>query len=119
MNPMAEVKEEMKEKKDGRKQGQTLVETALVLPLILLFFFGIFEFGQILMTKQMITKDMIIAEVVERYPAAAGLMENFGLHCFGCHANPFETIESGVLSHGFSEQEMDTLLTDLNTSLLF
>ena len=55
MNPMAEVKEEMKEKKSGRTQGQTLVETALVLPLILLLLFGIFEFGQILMTKQMIT----------------------------------------------------------------
>jgi len=63
----------------------------------------------------MITKEMIIGEVVEKYPGASGLMANFGLHCFGCHANPYETIEDGVISHGFSETELNTLLIELNT----
>ena len=63
----------------------------------------------------MITKDMMIGEVVEKYPNAADLMANFGLHCFGCHANPYETIEAGVLSHGFSEEALNELLKELNT----
>ena len=46
---------EVKTKKDGRRRGQTLVEAALVLPILLLFFFGIFEFGRILMVKQVIS----------------------------------------------------------------
>jgi len=62
----------------------------------------------------MITKDMMIGEVVEKYPMAATLMEEFGLHCFGCHSNPSESIEAGVLSHGFSATEVEMLVTELN-----
>ena len=63
----------------------------------------------------MITKDMTIGEIVEKHPNAADLMANFGLHCMGCHTNPFETLESGVLSHGFSSDDLNMLLTELNT----
>ncbi len=38
----------------GRK-GTILVETAFVMPILLVLFLGIFEFGRILMIKQMIT----------------------------------------------------------------
>ena len=46
---------EVREKRVGRRRGTVIVEAAFVLPLLLLLFVGIFEFGQILMTKQMIT----------------------------------------------------------------
>ena len=51
MNQIAEVKE----RKAGRNRGSVLVEASLMMPLILILFFGIFEFGRILMVKQMIT----------------------------------------------------------------
>ena len=42
--------------------------------------------------EQKVTKDMTIGEVVRKYPAAAEIMLSYGLHCVGCHVNPFETI---------------------------
>ena len=66
------------------------------------------------MQTQMITKEMTIGEVVEQYPQAADVFTNFGLHCVGCHSNPFETIEGGTLGHGMPEEEMNNLLVELN-----
>lgn len=45
----------MKEKRIGAERGTILVETALAMPLLLLLFIGIFEFGKVLMVKQVIT----------------------------------------------------------------
>jgi len=33
--------------------------------------------------KKLITKDMSITEVVERYPETAEIFMNAGMHCFG------------------------------------
>ena len=46
---------EMKTKERVGKRGSVLVEAVLVMPLFLLLLFGIFEFGRILMIKQVIT----------------------------------------------------------------
>ena len=61
-----------------------------------------------------ITKEMTVGEVIEKYPEAASTMTDFGLHCVGCHANPFESIEEGTLGHGMSEEEMNKMITELN-----
>ena len=52
----------------------------------------------------LITKDMPIGEVVERYPEAAEVLTAYGLHCVGCHVSPFETVEQGALGHGMERQ---------------
>ncbi len=62
-----------------------------------------------------ITKDMTIGEVMEKYPELADTMTQHGLHCVGCHVNPFESIEDGTLGHGMSQEELNNLLTALNT----
>lgn len=41
-------------------------------------------------------------------------MQSYGLHCFGCHVNLFESLEQGVLGHGMSDEQMHSLLKDLN-----
>ena len=41
-----------------------------------------------------------------------------GLHCFGCAFNASETLEEGYLSHGYPEEELTTLVRDLNGLLL-
>ena len=41
---------------------------------------------------QKITKEMTIAEVVEKYPKAASILMGFGLHCAGCPGAQSETI---------------------------
>ncbi|HLD98368.1 MAG TPA: iron-sulfur cluster assembly accessory protein, partial [Candidatus Nanoarchaeia archaeon] len=41
----------------------------------------------------------------------------FGIHCVGCGASGFETLEEGVLGHGFSEEELDILVNNLNKAI--
>jgi len=61
-----------------------------------------------------VTKDMTMGEIIQNWPAAADIMQSYGLHCFGCHVNLFESLEQGVLGHGMSEETMNDLLNELN-----
>ncbi len=63
---------------------------------------------------QMITKDMTMGDIIQKYPAAAEIMESYGLHCFGCHVNVFESLEQGSAGHGMSEEQMTSMLRELN-----
>jgi iron-sulfur cluster assembly protein len=68
--------------------------------------------------KQLISKDMTIAEVLSAFPDKSmdisETMKEFGISCVGCGAASFETLEQGVLGHGFSEQDLNKLVTGLN-----
>ncbi|PIZ83950.1 hypothetical protein COX97_00110 [Candidatus Pacearchaeota archaeon CG_4_10_14_0_2_um_filter_05_32_18] len=68
-----------------------------------------------------VTKDMIIQDILSEHPNKAMLISeilmDFGIHCVGCGASGFETLEEGVLGHGFSEEELDILIEDLNKAV--
>ena len=68
--------------------------------------------------QKLIHKDMIIGEVIEKFPEKAleisEVMSEFGIHCIGCMASGFETLKEGVLGHGFSEEELNLLIEKLN-----
>ena len=72
-------------------------------------------------TLQTINKEMVIAEILAEHPEKAHLlseiMMEFGIHCIGCGASGFETLEQGVLGHGFSEKELNKLVGDLNKAI--
>ena len=59
-----------------------------------------------------ITKDMIIEDVVRKYPNTIPVFMAHGLHCIGCHIANYETIEQGALGHGLDD--ITNLLKDLN-----
>lgn len=61
----------------------------------------------------MIAKTMTVRDIIERFPASQQVLTEYGLHCFGCAFNDQETIEEGCLSHGFHEQDLTNLLSDL------
>ena len=69
----------------------------------------------------MITKEMTIEEILKDFPQKsqklAQELTQSGLHCVGCGAATWETLESGVLGHGFSEEMLEGLLGRLNTIL--
>ena len=71
--------------------------------------------------SEQITRDTTIEEVFKRFPQKsqklAQEMTNSGLHCVGCSASTWETIEAGMLSHGMAEEEIDDLLGRLNSVL--
>lgn len=62
----------------------------------------------------MITKDVTIGEVVQKYPSTAVVLTKYGVHCVGCSASPWETIEQGFKSHGMSDEEVNNAVKELN-----
>lgn len=62
----------------------------------------------------MITKDMIIGDVLKKHPDVAGIMLEHGLHCVGCHANVFDTIEAGCKIHGIDDATIEGLVKQIN-----
>ncbi|MEM4630008.1 MAG: iron-sulfur cluster assembly accessory protein [Candidatus Diapherotrites archaeon] len=69
-------------------------------------------------TKEVvITKDMTIGEVVARYPETAEIMLGYGLHCIGCHVNPYESIEAGALGHGMDKETITQMIKEMNEAI--
>ena len=64
--------------------------------------------------KVKITKDMPVQEILTKYPETISVFQDHGLHCIGCFAAAFETLEQGAMAHGL---DIDKLLKDLNMSL--
>ncbi|KKS17347.1 MAG: Hydrid cluster protein-associated redox disulfide domain protein [candidate division WWE3 bacterium GW2011_GWB1_41_6] len=61
-----------------------------------------------------ITKDMNLADIVFKYPEAAEVLLDYGLHCVGCIASSFDTIEMGAKAHGMSDEEIDEMTVRIN-----
>ncbi len=56
-----------------------------------------------------------MGELVRIYPElAAVLQEDYGLHCVGCMAADFDSLEQGAKVHGFSDKEIDKMVKKLN-----
>ena len=69
----------------------------------------------------MITKEMTIGDILGKWPEKsqklAQEMTNFGLHCVGCGAATWETLEAGMLGHGMEVADIESLVTNLNEIL--
>ena len=65
--------------------------------------------------KQKITKNILILEIVERYPQLTDiLVEKYGLHCIGCSMSAVETLAEGAMGHGMDKKEIEEMVADLN-----
>ncbi|MCA9308620.1 MAG: DUF1858 domain-containing protein [Patescibacteria group bacterium] len=69
--------------------------------------------------KPNITKDTNIAELVFRYPVAEEILLDYGLHCAGCIANGFDTLESGAKIHGLTDDEIAEMLERILEAIEF
>lgn len=63
---------------------------------------------------KLVNKDMIIADVLKLHPDVASIMLEHGLHCVGCHANVFDTIENGCKVHGLDDETVESLVKEIN-----
>src|SRR3989338_5611383 len=61
-----------------------------------------------------VTKDWPVADIVALYPKVSPVLAEYGLHCVGCSASEFETLEDGCLGHGMTEEDVLSLVSDLN-----
>lgn len=62
----------------------------------------------------MITKQMKIEEIIQKYPETLSVFMKHGFHCLGCAAASFEDIEAGALAHGI---DADVLVKELNETI--
>ncbi len=64
---------------------------------------------------------MTIEDILSLFPTKAQRLSqeitNAGLHCVGCHAATWETLEGGMLGHGKNQEEIARLVQKLNTLL--
>lgn len=59
----------------------------------------------------MITKDMLIGDIIRQKPEAAGILMRFGMGCVGCPSSQMESLEQAAEVHGLS---LDDLVKALN-----
>jgi len=62
----------------------------------------------------MITKEMIIADIINRYPGTIAVFREHNLECYECQIADIETIEHGAGVHLVA---IDELLEALNRSI--
>jgi len=62
----------------------------------------------------MVTKEMKIGEVIEKYPETIEVFLKNGFHCLGCAAAGFENIEAGANVHGI---DIDKFIKELNKAI--
>jgi hybrid cluster-associated redox disulfide protein len=61
-----------------------------------------------------ITKNTNICDALEKNPRTAKILFEAGIGCFGCIFANAETLEQGLLAHGFSEQEINEIIQEIN-----
>jgi len=71
--------------------------------------------------KKQISRDMTIEDIFSNFPGKAQKLAqeltNTGLHCVGCQAATWETLEAGMLGHGYDDAAIDKLVISLNAIL--
>ena len=61
----------------------------------------------------MITKEMIIGDIIRKYPDTVQTFVRYGLDCYECQIADLETLEHGA---GFHKVDIEKLLTELNSN---
>ena len=64
-----------------------------------------------------LTKGAILSEITSQSPRTAELLSEYGLHCVNCYASTFDTLETGAQVHGMSDEEMETMIEEINIQL--
>lgn len=59
----------------------------------------------------MITKEMLIGQVLKQYPETAEVFLKLGMHCLGCPSATMESVEGAARTHG---KDPDKLVEELN-----
>ncbi len=64
-----------------------------------------------------ISLDTPITEIIEKSTHAVEYLAEYGLHCFMCPLNVFDTVEMGAKIHGMSDEEIKDMIEDVNERL--
>ena len=64
-----------------------------------------------------ITKDMIIADIIQINMGCVPILLNEGMHCIGCPASQGETLEEACMVHGLNADGVAKELNDFVESV--
>lgn len=62
----------------------------------------------------MVTKDMLVSDMVVKYPDVVPVLMGFGMHCIGCIASQAESLGDACMVHGL---DPDDVVDGLNNYL--
>ncbi|MGV8172166.1 MAG: DUF1858 domain-containing protein [Candidatus Woesearchaeota archaeon] len=65
-----------------------------------------------------IHKGMLISEIINTHPEIVPEIMSKGLHCIGCGASMFETLEDGLMMHGMNPEDIDRTIKELNNIIV-
>lgn len=64
-----------------------------------------------------VTSDMLIGDIISKYPESAEIMMKYGLHCIGCHIAAWESLGIGASSHGLNEKQISKMVAEINKAI--
>lgn len=65
-----------------------------------------------------IDKDTNLGAISQTYPELAEVLQaDYGLHCVGCFAAGFDTLEMGAKVHGYDDKDVVKMVKRLNKML--
>ncbi len=64
-----------------------------------------------------ITKNINIAELIEKHPEVIPILLSHGLSCVGCPFATHETIEQGAGVHGMDDKEINELIKEIKLTI--
>lgn len=67
--------------------------------------------------KPSVHADMNVLEIIALHPDAAGILEIYGLHCHGCAFGSLDTLRTGALSHGLTDDDVENMIDDLTEAI--
>lgn len=70
------------------------------------------------MSSQKITKDIYIEDLVELFPASVGYLMEKGIRCLRCGEPIWGTLETAAKEKGFSDEEINIFVEELNNMFL-
>ena len=64
--------------------------------------------------KALVRGDMTIQDIIKTYPLTLKVFSEYDLLCAMCHMKEVETLSEGTKKHGFTDEQYENLLEDLN-----
>lgn len=61
-----------------------------------------------------ITKETNLGQLIMEHPVVAEVLMDYGLHCVGCIAATFDSVEAGAKIHGMSDEDISEMVQRLN-----
>lgn len=66
---------------------------------------------------EIVSKDVLIEELVEKYPKSVSFLMQKGVKCIACGEPVWGTLEAAALEIGFSIDEISYIVKELNVVL--